>query len=132
MTPTDLKRTEQRARQLCKKWGCPKQDRDDVIQEVHLLMLENGRKVGSAVTQAMRNVCRNPAMPVPNLADETTPAQLAENREEQELKLERLAPQGQEVARMLLDGYTIVEIAEEMGVSYQRVLQSLLERKGSR
>ncbi len=120
-----LKKIEQRARQLCKKWGCPKQDQADVIQEVFLLTLQDGRKVESAVTQAMRNVCRDPALPVPNLADETTPAQLAEEREEQELILERLAPRDQGVAPMLEGGHTMAEIAKKTGVSYHEVDQHL-------
>lgn len=125
----DLEKIEDRVRYLCRKWGCPRDDENDVVQEVYLLMLEKERKIENATSQAIHNVCQNPLASLPGLVDLATPLKLAEDREERERLLARLTLEDREVAQLLEEGYTLLEVCDKLGLQYKNLHAHLEELK---
>lgn len=142
LSTSDVQQIEKQIRALALRAGCEEADLDDVVQEAFVRLLSRpsfmklrpsdgrrGAAIKSATLRAMKVVNRQhvgETVARPQVRDETSdPAKLAEDQDEHEHMMAKLAPRDREVARMLEQGYTIQEIADKTGVNYGEVHQHM-------
>ncbi len=134
MTPLDnrdLAQIERTVRNLCAKRGIPQQDRDDVVQDTFLILLEQDMPVTRAAATAMRRTCPreperlqyvDPHHLDTRASDEPGPDEQAEVHE----ALEGLDPEDEKLLRWRREGWTLKEIARKLGMSYEMVTKRIV------
>ncbi len=122
----DLKKTEQQIRALCRRWNCPEQDRNDVVQEAFLILLQTGGKVSTAASRAMRQVCgrgEDALQYVDSLNG--IPEDIVEPDQQAKLEIGRLSDEERQILDWRKAGYTLTEIWAKLGVTYETVRMRL-------
>ncbi len=120
----DWKQIERTVRALCARWNCPAQDRDDVVQDTFLLLLQQDIPVARAAATALRRVCRGDKLEyVPSRYLDTLPGKVSGPDEEAERRegLEELDPEDKELLLWRRAGWTLPEIGHKLGMSPEAV-----------
>ena len=124
----DLKKTEQQIRALCRRWNCPEQDRNDVVQEAFLILLQTGGKVSTAASRAMRQVCgrgEDALQYVDSLNNIPDPVDMQGMRQEVADAVETLSGEQWQIIKWRDEGYTLKEIGAKLGITSERVRQRI-------